>query len=153
MRYPINWVIGFILLLVAGGVVGGVMVFVFGLKVVRRLTWSRERELRRRLREASAVVESCSRITEAGHCALVLSFSPTEAETYRDAQTLTLRGMTVLHPLAIERAESARTLPIRFDPVSPSTIVVDTASIVAEGAESFEREAYIEYGRGGWKAA
>ena len=69
MRYPINWVAGFALLLVIGGLVASLVAVIFVTKVIRRLTWSRERAWRQQLVRGVAGVETCSRITEAGHCA------------------------------------------------------------------------------------
>lgn len=153
MRTPINYAAGLFIVVV----VGALLALLFGYAVVnaavRRARWPREWRRRRALRPVVANVDRCERITDAGHCDLVISFAPADAMNYRDGRGARLRATTRLPESAFARIAQNKTLPVRVAADAPASVVVDFEALLAGEAESFARDVYVERGSTRWRSA
>jgi hypothetical protein len=147
-RYPINWSIGFLLLVCVSVLVGALFVFMAVVRVARRISWKRELRRRTGLQRLVADVVERSPITEAGHHRLVLRVVPESADPYREKpKAIALRGIALLPEKAAIHAESTGVLPVLFDATAPRKLIIDLAAL-----DSVEeaRADYIQFGSRVW---
>jgi hypothetical protein len=149
MRYPINWVVGFLIFAIACAVVGSVFVFLALIRVVLRTRWPAEWERRRAQLPTTARIEACEAITDE-HVRLVLSIEHSTDEGYREPRVVRLRGIVHLPADIVPRLEADVTIPLRFDPKRPAESTIDVAKLSGASAEDIEHETYVQRGPMSW---
>lgn len=154
MRYPINWLAGFGLVLTAAVVVSALLGFLMLLKWKRRVSWPKESRRRAELVPGTAIVESSLTVSENDDFCFVrltLLVPRGGEETYRVASgQLRLRGIARLPAELMPRIEDGREIPIRAAPGAPHDLVIDLGALLGERAEAIEQRIYFDYGTPGW---
>jgi hypothetical protein len=121
----------------------GVLVWAVVGSSVRRWRWPHERRRREGLPRAMASVESCERLTGAGHCDLIVAF---EAQ----ARRVRLRTAIKLPDEVFERIEASCTIPLRLDPIDVRRTLIDFEKLFGASAGDAERNDYV-HGSTRWR--
>ena len=131
----------------------GLMVVAFMklLRLVRAVTWPKERVKRTRWISVVAAVESWTSIGDAGLFRVVLRVPvSTTQPTYRTGDApRRLRAFVRLPQGAVDWLERGE-LPVRIPPNAPERLAVDLTTMVSDAAE---RDAFIEWGSPKWSSA
>lgn len=149
MRVPLNWVAGYLLLLAASVVVGGLYLFLGYARWARRRRWASELQRRRGLATRGARIEECLKITDTD-VRLVLSIEASSAAEDTPAQ-LRLRGIARLPADVLERLDVDGVIPVRLDRDRPSRSTIDLPALAGRDTAAEERDAYLARGSDRWE--
>ena len=119
----------------------------------RRLTWPQIRRQRKEWMRATAWIESSTRLTAKGDFMLTLRvrFPPASMGYRSSAPESRFRGVSRLPDAMGSNMESAKEVPVLYDPRAPEHIVFDFDAIIGADGAAFARTAYLESGVPKWK--
>lgn len=144
---PWNYKVGLLLFSVVCIVIAPLYVFVRVAPMVRRMRWPSERARRRGLVSCEASVIHIARVTES-HCSVELAVPCAGIEGYRDKPTVRLRSIVALAKDDEARASGTKTLPIRWSPETPTTLIVDYDAL--QVPEDVQKATFVQRGRDRW---
>jgi hypothetical protein len=146
---PINWAVGFLMLLCVSIVVGALFVFIAIARVFRRRRWPDELRRRRALPVVTAHIEHCLKITDED-VRLVLAIDPAVTDDYRAPERIRLRGIARLPADAVEKLDVDEKVPVRFDAHAPVWSTLDVGALAGRDTADDDRDAYVLRGAAKW---